>query len=189
MRAKDLLTLLLFILIAIYSTGQENFKYNQYGLNPKYQVVEINGKDQKELFESSINWIKETYKNPDEVIKTTIGNEKIRFEGFKDNLICVHSMGTNSCNSGLYTIEIAIKDNKYKFTPLLLEYRIPSSQYMASSKAEINLNNGSQYYKKDKIRKPYDKIPPAIEDLLNNLNDDLKNYLLGNHTTEADDEW
>ncbi|WP_292889154.1 hypothetical protein [Nonlabens sp.] len=67
----------------------------------------MNSLKQNELLTKTINWIKETYNNPDEVIKKSIDNEKVRFKGFKDNLVCsCQSRGMVYCHSGLYTIGI-----------------------------------------------------------------------------------
>ena len=174
-------------LITIISFGQEEFVYNENGLNPKYLVVDIGDKDKSEIFNETINWIKETYKNPDDVIKTTIDNKKVRFEGMHSTKnICVKIFGKTTCYYALYTIEIEFKDGKYKFQPLSLKYRVPISKYNTSGVNPINLSDGSGYYnRKGELRKSYDTQPSAVEDLFNSLNSDLKIYL----TTEKESNW
>jgi len=179
------------LLFAVYSFGfgQEKFTFNIDGLNPRYIVVEIDSLKQAELFKNSINWIKETYKNPDKVIKTTFDNEKVRFEGSKDNLICVYSIGFVFCYTGMYTIEIEFKDNKYKFRPISVEYRLPADKYSASRMAQVDLIDGSLYYNnKGVVRKMYETWPTSIETLFNELNSSLSKYLLmPNEDTEKND--
>ena len=155
----------------------KNFTYNQEGLLPKFVVVDVDSLTQTELFEKTINWIKETYKNPDEVIKTTIANQKVRFEGFQNGVICVSALGTPTCYGVTYTIEIEVKDGKYRFIPINIEYRVPASQYGGSSTVLIDFDNGAVWYNKGEIRKMYKTIPSAIEMLLNGLNDSLFKYV------------
>lgn len=191
MKTKKNFFLILLLFSCFITYSQDKFAYNQEGLNPKYVVVEIDSIKKSELFKKSINWIKETYKNPDEVIKTTIDNEKVRFEGFKDNLICVNSLGMLYCYYAIYTIEIQFKDNKYKFTPLSIEYRVPPSQYSAGGMFPIDFNDTKGYYnKKGKLRNMFKKIPPAVETLLNDLNNNLSEYLKSEKTkVEKKNDW
>lgn len=120
----------------------------------------------------------------------TIDNEKVRFEGFKDNLICTNTLGMISCYYALYTIEIEFKDNRYKFTPVNLEYRVPASQYYAGGMVSINFGDGSAYYNnKGKLRKSQETFPSSIEGLFNELNADLEKYLLLDKEDNNTDVW
>ncbi len=186
---KTTLTITLLITICFFTFGQEKFIYNYEGLNPEYVVTKIDDQNQTKLFEKSINWIKETYKNPDEVIKTTIDKKKIRFEGSKENIICVNVLGAPACFPGTYTIELEFKDNKYKFTPLILDYRVPATQYTPANTASINFESGAVYYKKGKLRKAHTPIPPSVEKLFNGLNLDLSEYLKSNEESDNSDDW
>jgi hypothetical protein len=71
----------LFIFSKIVS--QNDFKYITNGLNHKFVVVEIDSLNAAEVYLKTLGWIKETYKNPDEVIKANFENEKIRLDGFQ----------------------------------------------------------------------------------------------------------
>tara|TARA_B100000963_G_C22467042_1_gene598357 strand:+ start:240 stop:815 length:576 start_codon:yes stop_codon:yes gene_type:complete len=184
-------TFSLLLVFSLSSFSQDKFVYDINGLSPDFLVVEMSNIEQNDLFTRTINWIKETYKNPDEVIKTTIENKKVRFEGFRDNLISINSLGLIYNYYGLYTIEISFKDNKYKFTPISVEYRVPASQYSSGGFIPVNFNDGSVYFnKKGKLRKMYASIPNSIESLFNDLNEDLKIYLTKeNNGTNEDDDW
>ena len=186
-------TAILFLSLFTSATllAQEKFAYGMWnGLTPKYSVVEIDSISKSDLYKKAINWIKETYKNPDEVIKTTIDNDKIRFEGYQSQLICMKTMGMNNCYNALYTIEVSFKENKYKFTPVSLSYRVPPSQYAAAATVDVPFDDGSIWYKKETIRKMYATIPEAISNHFNRLNEDLKNYILSSTTQSSDeDDW
>jgi hypothetical protein len=132
------------------TSDESKFTYDINGMNVEYLVMTIDSTSQQQNFKKSINWIKETYNNPEEVIKTTIDDKKIRFEGSEQNLICLKSLGINTCYDVRYTIEVELKENKYKFTPLSLSYRVLGSQYVPSRTVQVDFKDGSMYYKKIK---------------------------------------
>lgn len=172
------LLLIFLALIITYPIFSQEFKFDQNGLTPNYQVVEIDSMSQKELFDKAINWIKENYVNPDEVIKTTIDDEKVRFTGAKENYLCSRILGIASCLDTRYTIELAFKDGKYKLEPMDLEAYNPGNQYMSPGWYPVLIgSNAEQYYRKDKIRKAFRDYPEEIESLFNDLNKSLKLYL------------
>jgi len=156
-----------------------------------YVVVSIDSLSQKKLYDRTLNWIKEKYKNPDKVIKMTIDNEKIRIEGYKEDLYCYHFkvLGSENvnCYNGTYTIEISFKDGKYKFDPSYLEYHIPPIQDISSRDISLSLDDFSVYYDKNGILlKSYEYIPITIDDLFNTLNPELYDYIL---TAGKKDNW
>jgi hypothetical protein len=154
-----------------------NFTYNQEGLLPKFVVVNVDSMTQAELFEKTINWIKETYKNPDKVIKTTIANEKIRFEGYTEKLICISSLGMPVCYGGTYTIEVELKDGKYRIIPISMAYSAPM-QNGPMRDFPISFDSGGDWYNnKGEVRSMYKNVPTYVGDLLNGLNDSLFSYL------------
>jgi len=85
-----------------------NWNYFEFGKEEftDYVVVKVDSLNQEELFKKAINWIKDTYKNPDEVINTTIDNSKVRIEGFKEVAIQLKALGMSSFYGGTYSIEI-----------------------------------------------------------------------------------
>jgi len=118
---------------------KDKFVYNQLGLTP-FVIVEFDSIPREKLYKLIKNWIKETYKNPDKVIKAEIDNKKIRFEGFTDSDISISGLGQKVYGSYTYTITISVKDNKYKFEPISLESAVGSYP--------IPLNDGSGYFNK-----------------------------------------
>ena len=179
------ITLIIAFFISLLSNGQEKFTYNENGLTPEYLVDEADGKTQKEIYSKSLNWVKESYKNPDEVIKTTIENEKIRFEGVEMDLMCHSALGLTTCYNTTYLIEIEFREGKYKFTPLSITYRIPATQYTQSMTETIDFTNGESYYnRKGKLRSRTKSVPESVEVLLNGLNNSLSEYILKDDSTE-----
>jgi len=179
---KIIIYLTLIFLIPIMSNSQEKFSYNENGLIPEYLVGDIENKSQNEIYQKSLNWIKETYKNPDEVIKTTIENEKVRFEGVEMDYLCEKVLASTFCYNTKYTIEIEFRDGKYKFTPLSMSYRQPptTSAYASTSGGDvtIDLRNGSDFYnKRGALKKQTQSMPESIENLFNSLNERLMKYL------------
>ena len=188
---KKIITLTLLILtFNSFSQNDSLFIYDINGLNQEYLVMTVDSTTQQEIFNNSVNWIKETYKNPDKVIKMSIENKKVRFEGSQQGLICIKALGMNTCYNALYTIEIEFKENRYKFTPLSLSYRVPPSQYNAGATVEVSFKDGSGCYKNNKsIRKVFASIPPTVENLFNSLNKSLNEYVKKESIESTDTEW
>lgn len=179
------ITLIFALFISFLSNGQEKFTYNESGLTPEYLVGEADGKTQQEIYTKSLNWIKETYKNPDEVIKTTIQNEKIRFEGVEMDLMCHSALGLTTCYNTTYTIEIEFREGKYKFTPLSITYRIPATSYTQAMTETVVFSTGEYYYnKKGKLKTRTKSVPESVEILLNGLNTSLNKYILKENSLE-----
>ena len=114
--------ILLFIAISSICIGQTNdkesvgkFEYSEVGLND-FVVTNIDGKTKEEIYSKAINWVKETYKNPDLVLKMQIINEKLRIDAIATDLLKVKGVSSNLN----YFIEISFRDNKYKFEILSL---------------------------------------------------------------------
>ena len=157
-----------------------------------FVIVKIDSLKKEELYKRTLNWIKETYKNPDAVIKMTIENEKIRISGYKEDLICTNYrfLGTDNlnCYYGTYNIEISFKDGKYKFDPTYLEYRLPSSGGISGMTVPMELTDFSNYYnEKGELRKQYEYIPSSLEDIFNGLSIDLYDYILKKKEKQKND--
>ncbi len=170
-----------FLFFSIIVLGQEKFEYNQNGLIPKSIVIEVGNLEQNELYLKTLNWIKTNYKNPNDVIKSTIENEMIRIEGAKIDWLCVSSIGVNICSNAIYTIQFNFKNGKYKIEIISLRASSNNGSY------DINLDNGSIYYdKKGELKKFTKDTPIAISDLFNKLNSELNDYILGKNLLKED---
>lgn len=177
---NTLITLVLFSSTVLFSQSTV-FVFNQDGFTD-FVVTEIPDLKADDIYIKTIKWIKETYKNPDEVIKMTIVNEKLRFEGVRENALCIKAMG-NVCSSARYVIEVSFKDGRYKFDPISISF---FNQMGNGYNVPMN-ETGKVYYKNGKILKGSEEVPEMFESLFNGLNESLKNYFLGTNTQK--DDW
>lgn len=181
---KKLVFVFLFVSTVM---NAQNFDYDENGLYPKYVVTELDKLDKQQLFGKTINWVKETYVNPDEVIKTTIDNEKIRITGSKSSYICQKALGFSHCFDVRYTIEVSFKEGKYKFEPLQLEVFQTSTNYSGSGWQNIDLNSGEMYFRRGKARNISKDFVVKIPKLFNVINKELKLYLSTKQKVENED--
>ena len=189
---KNIVTFLLLLSITLTYSQEESFKYDINGLQPLHLISKIDSLNQKQLFNKTINWIKETYKNPNEVIKAKIENKKIRFNGSAGYYLSTRYLGMNKPYLTRYTIEISFKDGRYKFNPINLEYYQEASQYVSGGWMSVSFSSDSGFYKKKgKIRKMFRNFPKEISTLFNGLESSLKVYLLKENKTikSTEDDW
>jgi uncharacterized protein with gpF-like domain len=163
---KKLFLIILFICNISFS--QDKFEYGATGLSD-YVVTQVDSISQNVLYSKAVNWVKETYKNPEEVIIMQMENEKIRLNGFSNDLIQVKSYKFG----GKYVIEIAFKEGKYKFDVLSL------------TNEQGNDWKSIPRYNIDKKWSRMEDSQKHIENYFNGLNTSLKNYILG----KKKDDW
>jgi hypothetical protein len=145
-------------------SSNSKFQYSEFGLND-YVIINVPSKTKEEIFSETINWIKETYKNPDVVLKMQIENEKVRIDAIAKDLLKVRNLASNLN----YVVEISFKENKYKFELLSLLYE-NSTDYKRIPNFKTD----------KKLIRNFGNTPTDIENYLNGLNESLKNYILGN---------
>lgn len=178
---RNIFLVMLAILISNLLIGQEipQLKLTPNGVEPI--VVEIDSLSASKIYNKAINWVQETYKNPDKVLKANIANEKIRIDGFANGAWWYKTLGITSNMDMEYTLEISFKDGKYRF-----EYII--GQFFLSS-GEKALYNYSTFFKKDgEIRKMYSDAIPSLELTMNELSQSFYNYVSGK-TSNKDGDW
>ena len=97
------------ILLSNLSIGQEipQLKLTPNGVEPI--VVEVDSVSSSEIYQKAQNWVQETYKNPEKVLKANIANEKIRIDGFATDAWWYKSLGVLNSYNMEYTIEISFK--------------------------------------------------------------------------------
>lgn len=157
--------------------GAQTFTYDINGLTD-YLVIETEGKSTGELYTKTKTWILDNYKNPEEVIKVDLTNDKIRLNGAKPNVTCTGVY----CSDAEYQIEISFRDGRFKFDPINLKFIGPQG-----ISSEIPLNDGSVYYKKNGNPRGYaEKTFKAIEDIYNDLLLSLTEYIL---SEQKKDDW
>ena len=144
-------------------------------------VVEIEGKTASELYQKTLNWIQQVYKNPDEVLKANIKDEMVRFDGFDKSVWSAKVMGLKSSYDVAYTIEIDFKDGKYRFKWNTREFWVSESSTRAAF-------TESAFFKKDgSVRNDYVDGKAEYEATINAMNRLLYNYISGKADKKNDD--
>ncbi|MCG8796638.1 DUF4468 domain-containing protein [Tenacibaculum finnmarkense] len=175
---KNIAFIILFISSLSYSQG--NFKYEENGLSPKFLVIKVDSLKQNQVFEKAMKWIKLNYKNPDEVIETSVENEIIRFTGIEQRVLSIGK--SKKIDYDLkHTISISFKDGKYKFEPLNIMVKASDFNY---GWIPFDLNNGKMYFKKGKMIKKFDQYVIKIPEFLNNLSLEIKKT-----SEKTEDDW
>ncbi len=171
----------LLILVSSFSFSQgAEFKFSVNGFTD-FVVTPVEGKSATELYKKTIDWILTTYKNPKKANLEQIENKFIRIEGFADKLLLFNNSGKNFYDAK-YQIEISFKDGKYKFDVISVNL------LNTKSKPEMELNDMSEYYKKDGgLKTSYKYFPDNFAQFFNNLNNDLKKYILNLEETKKND--
>lgn len=182
---KILLPFVLLIGFVGYSQ-EDNFMFDQKGLTD-FVVTSCDGKTQSELYNKCLDWISVTYKNPSEVIKSKIENEYIRIEGFSSDIVCYSYMGKR-CSDTKYEIEISFKDGRYKFDVLSISEFNNMSKSMLWTNFEIN-DTAAYFDKKGEIKKSYKYIPEMMPAYFNNLNLNLKDFMMSNSIPSKKTDW
>lgn len=181
-KIKKRTLLVLAVLLTSLSFGQEipQLKLSPNGVEPI--VVEIDGMSAKDMYQKAQNWVQETYKNPDKVLKASIENEKIRVAGFASSAWWWKSLGIKQTMDMEYTVEVSFKDGRYRF-----EYII--DQFYISGGQKALYNYTTFYRKKDgEIRKAYTDAIPSLENTMNDLSQSFYNYVSG-ISSKLDNDW
>ena len=164
---RILTTIAIFLTFSFSIVGQtehpEKFEYSEKGIND-YIVTKVEEKSTNEIYSKTINWIKETYKNPDKELKMKIENKKVRINGISSDLLFVKKMSFPLD----YTIEISIRDGRYKFTLVSLKLTESGTDYKKIPNFKTD----------KKLVKNFGESPQRIENYFNGLNQSLKQYIL-----------
>lgn len=174
------LLLALTILLSKLLFGQEipQLKLTPNGVEPIVVIIDsVNG---SELYIKALNWVQETYKNPDKVLKANIENEKIRIDGFAIDAWWYKLLGMRNTYNMDYTIEISFKDGRYRFEYIIGQF------YIDGGKVLYDYRN---FYKENgEVRKSYIDAVPSLEITMNSLSKSFYNYLSGK-TAKKDSDW
>jgi len=175
---------LIFTVITLLSIGLafsqeiELLKLTPNGVKPI--VVEVEGMSASEMYKNSIRWVQETFKNPDEVLKANIENEKIRIDGFAFNAWWFKSLGTKLSLDMEYTVSIDFKDGRYRF-----EFNV--GQFWGDGQ-KVLYDYTLFFNKKGEVKNTYEDAVPSLELTMNALSFSFYNYVTGK-TKEKNDDW
>ncbi len=144
-------------------------------------VVQVDSLTASEIYKKALNWVQETYKNPDKVLKANITDEKIRIDGFAKPAFLWKSLGFDQSMNMDYTVEISFKDGKYR-----LEYII--GQFYIDGGQRARYTYTSFYKANYEIKKSYVDAVPSLEQTMNNLSKSFYNYVVGSNSN-VDKDW
>ena len=181
--------LLLLLVLTSYSFSQKlevtpNGLRDQNNLNNSFVVILDSAKKSNELYQNAINYIKINYKNPNEVIKTTIENSYLKFETFSSSFITYSNSGAKIPINAKFTTELKFQDGKIRFEIIDLDMRGESNsayQVLFSgglmSGYIIYKNNGTLFKEEAKV---------DIEKYFNTF---LMNFINGIKTPNKNEGW
>jgi hypothetical protein len=179
MKNKILLSIAILFCTISYAQDFPKLKLSPNGVEPI--IVNTDSLQASDLYKKALNWVQETYKNPEKVLKAKIENEKLRIDGFAENAWWYKSLGMKQNYNMEYSVEISFKDGKYKFEYIIGQFFIKGGQKV--------LYDYKTFYKKTgEIRSAYADAVPSLEETMNNLSLNFYNYLTGKTTTK-DDKW
>lgn len=181
----------LFLLVCLVSpllwSQADSFNYDITGLHPNYLVTEMEGMSQNLLYKKLLPWAKINNRT----LSSSEENNKLSFQGEKENALCFTVMGKTSCNNLRYTVEVAFKDNKYKFEVLSLEQYGPINDTGKKGWFPVLLDHAPDawYTRKGDLKKEYVSSPGDIARLFNTLNQEVKKGLLQESSGEKEEGW
>jgi hypothetical protein len=174
-----LLSIAIFFSASSFSQEIPKLKLSPIGVEPI--IVLADSIKASDLYNKSLKWVLETYKNPDKVLKAKIENEKIRIDGYTQNAWWYTSMGVRQSYNMEYSIEISFKDGKYRFEFIIGQFYIDNGQ-------KAMFNYGSFYKKTGEIKSSYSDAVPSLEETMNSLSVSFYNYVTGK-SSKKDDNW
>jgi hypothetical protein len=183
---KNFILLLVFICHCLCFAQDTEFKFTKDGLTD-FVVIPVADKTQNEIYKKTLDWVAMNFKEPGEVIKATIENEYIRIEGFSKELICYSYMGKR-CGDTKYEIEISFKDGKYKFDVLSISEYNNQSKSILWTNFDI-VNTAAYFDKKGEAKSSYKFIVTTVPEHFNNLNLNLKNFLVSDGVSSKKNDW
>lgn len=189
-------TILLFmILITGFTFGQDSQIF-KFGPKIESVIVKIDStKYPKEVIYSKLkDWINYYYHSPKDVLKSDVNNEMIRFDGYKEKGIKVNAPLMSQVEDIRYTIQIDIKDGKYRVTLVSLERffkDVVRNQYSTQSRWVNALSEVSSCYKNNGDLRSYCKYYPlSFETLMNDILESTKNFITSqNNNSTKNSNW
>ncbi|HPF10445.1 MAG TPA: DUF4468 domain-containing protein [Flavobacteriaceae bacterium] len=181
----------LFLAFALYSlplfAQSEKFGYDINGLQPDYVVVTMEGMSQSVLYQKALQWAQ----TGNRTVVSSEESNKIIFQGEKENALCYTIVGKKSCNNLRYQVEVAFKDNKYKFEVVGLEQYGPINDTGQKGWFAVELEKApdAMYTRGGDLKKEYVDTPGNISGLFNSLNEVFKKALLKESEASDDEGW
>ncbi|QBO57441.1 DUF4468 domain-containing protein [Chryseobacterium salivictor] len=185
-----MIKLILFFTVILSSTvfGQEKFDFSKEKGLSEYVVTVIPGHSAAEIYTKVNEWLQKTYKNPDYVLKGSVVNDYVRFDGVSAEVMCQNpdNKFIFDCIKIKYEIEIYVKDDRYKFSVINLNYYRPRiGAYVAAGWYNLEQTGPTVYNKKGELKGVYKQLhnlPPFFD----GLNSSLKEYILNGSSAKSE---
>jgi len=179
MKINTIVILTLSILLSSFSIAQKipQLELTTNGVEPI--VVKVDDMNASKIYKKAKNWVKETYKNPDKVLKADITNKKIIISGYASNAWSYKTFISRNTFDMEYRIEISFKDGRYRF-----EF-IPGQFYTGNGQ-KVLYDYESFFKRNGKVKKTYSEAPPTMEETMNDLSQSFFDYVSGK---VLEDDW
>lgn len=168
------LLLVSFIFLSEITSAQHipQFELTKDGIEPI--VVTVDSLNARQLYKKALNWVKENYKNPVEVLKVDVKNEKVRIEDIKKNVWFYRIPDTTFFYDVEYLFNVDFEDNKIRMSFDFGNTWNRSAQYATHSYCI----NYKKLWKQDgEVHDIYKETKPGIDQMMNELSLSLINYL------------
>ena len=169
------------ILISSFSFAQDIPKLKLSPTGVEAIVVNVDTLKADYLYKKAINWVQESYKNPDKVLKYKIENEKIRIDGFATNAWWYKTLGMKMNYNMDYSIEVSFKDGKYRFEFIVGQFYTDGGQKFLANYTSFFKSSGE-------VKGVYSDAVPSLEETMNNLLLSFHNYING-LKSKKDSNW
>jgi len=171
---KNVITLafILTVINSTYGQGLPKFDLTKDGVSPI--IIQLDSMNAKTIYQKTMKWVQESYKDPQQVLKVNIENEKIRIEAYKSNAWYYMSLGTKYNYDMDYTFEIEFKDQKIRLTYTPGQFWVQGQR---------GLTYESFYKSSGELRPAYKDGEISLEESMNGLKDSLYDYLTKKNKT------
>lgn len=158
----------LLIFLFLHSSFEQSFTLTPSGLrdisdtSKNYLIINVANKSAKQIYDRSIDFLNETYSNPNIVLKGKVDSEYVRFEGTSSKITSnvLKGLWKQELKIGTdYIIEFRFKDNKVRFEVINLKFPMlgDGGSYNNQSYGDMHIKQqGSSWSGWDKIY-VYDK--------------------------------
>tara|TARA_B110000908_G_C10038798_1_gene350823 strand:+ start:103 stop:696 length:594 start_codon:yes stop_codon:yes gene_type:complete len=152
-------------------------------------VIESEG-SASELYQKCMNWLNETYKQPDEVIKGKIEGKYVKINGSTSStMFQASALGSTNYYDSRYTVEFRFKDNKMRMEVISIEFYMPASQYSVISGWQMGRFTFKVANRKGKPVKDGLAESKNIPAYFENLAISLKDFSSKGMMKEIEDDW
>ena len=166
---------------------------NAKNLEKEYVVIEVEGVSAKQLYENSIKYIIENYKNPEKALKAATEGEFLKFHTNKSSFESLNFIIHTDSSGEVpiwpnYTTELRFKEGRVRYEIKKLGMAAPPPFFGAKFSPHQNYaspENITVYNKNGKLSREKAKVD--IESYFNNTVSRLSKFLSGED--DSTDDW